>query len=219
MGSFYLVPDFLAVRGLAALILLAGDALLNATYMNFEAPAPMLKIFVYVMIVIATVLGASPYKLRDFFEWLYRSQARPCLRRSLAIYEAYSSTPPSPTRMPSSESNGILLIVSGPAGSGKTTVCDRMLAEVSSIQRVVTSTTRPPREGEQHIDYYFFDHDTFAAKVQAGDFYEHANVHTNRYGTLKSEIHEKLAAGKDLLLNIDVQGAATFAKQARLIPI
>ena len=77
VGSFYLVPDFLAVRGLAALILLAGDALLNATYMNFEAPALMLKIFVYVMIVIAIVLGASPYKLRDFFEWLYRSQARP----------------------------------------------------------------------------------------------------------------------------------------------
>lgn len=121
--------------------------------------------------------------------------------------------------MPSPKSNGILLIVSGPAGSGKTTVCDRMLAEVSSIQRVVTSTTRPPREGEQHkIDYYFFDHDTFAAKVQAGDFYEHANVHTNRYGTLKSEIHEKLAAGKDLLLNIDVQGAGTFREASKTDP-
>ena len=121
--------------------------------------------------------------------------------------------------MPDSENSGILLIVSGPAGSGKTTVCDRMLAEVEDVQRVVTSTTRPPREGEQHkIDYYFFDHETFEAKVQAGDFYEYANVHTNRYGSLKSEIHEKLAAGTDLLLNIDVQGAATFREAGKTDP-
>ena len=121
--------------------------------------------------------------------------------------------------MPDSENSGILLIVSGPAGSGKTTVCDRMLAEVEDVQRVVTSTTRPPRDGEQHkIDYYFFDHETFEAKVQAGDFYEYANVHTNRYGSLKSEIHEKLAAGTDLLLNIDVQGAATFREAGKTDP-
>lgn len=122
--------------------------------------------------------------------------------------------------MSESEQSGLLLIVSGPAGSGKTTVCDRMLAEVSGIQRVVTSTTRPPRDGERHrIDYYFFDHETFDAKVKAGEFYEWANVHTNRYGTLKSEIHDKLAAGTDLLLNIDVQGAATFREAGREDPL
>lgn len=122
--------------------------------------------------------------------------------------------------MPESDSSGLLLIVSGPAGSGKTTVCDRMLAEVSGIQRVVTTTTRPPREGERHqIDYYFFDHDTFDAKVEAGEFYEYAKVHTNRYGTLKSEIQDKLAAGTDLLLNIDVQGAATFREAGREDPL
>lgn len=122
--------------------------------------------------------------------------------------------------MPSSNDSGILLIVSGPAGSGKTTVCDRMLTEVPDVQRVVTSTTRPPRNGEQHkIDYYFFDRETFDAKVQAGDFYEYADVHTNRYGTLKSEIHEKLAAGTDLLLNIDVQGAATFREAGHEDPL
>lgn len=113
--------------------------------------------------------------------------------------------------MPENKSCGILLIVSGPAGSGKTTVCERMLAEVPGIQRVVTSTTRPPRTGERdRIDYYFFDHAAFEAKVAAGEFYEHAQVHSNRYGTLKREIQDKLAAGTDLLLNIDVQGAATF---------
>lgn len=77
VASFYFVPDFLAVRGLAALILLTAGALLNAAYMNFETPALILKTFVYVMIVISLVLGASPYKLRDFFDWLYRSQLRP----------------------------------------------------------------------------------------------------------------------------------------------
>lgn len=122
--------------------------------------------------------------------------------------------------MPDTDSNGLLLIVSGPAGSGKTTVCDRMLAEVPGIQRVVTATTRPPRQGEQHrIDYYFFDHTSFDSKVEAGEFYEYANVHSNRYGTLKSEIQDKLAAGKDLLLNIDVQGAATFRDAGRDDPL
>ncbi len=118
------------------------------------------------------------------------------------------------------EPSGLLLIVSGPAGSGKTTVCERMLAEETGLQRVVTATTRPPREGERHrVDYHFFDHATFEAKVGAGEFYEFANVHSNRYGTLKSEIQDKLAAGTDLLLNIDVQGAATFREAGREDPL
>ncbi len=122
--------------------------------------------------------------------------------------------------MPPANVSGILLIVSGPAGSGKTTVCDRMLAEVPGIQRVVTSTTRAPRPGEQHrVDYYFFDQQTFDQKVAAGEFYEWARVHTNCYGTLKSEIQDKLAAGTDLLLNIDVQGAATFRQAGREDPL
>lgn len=113
----------------------------------------------------------------------------------------------------------LLLIVSGPAGSGKTTLCDRMCAEVSGVERVVTSTTREPREGElDTVDYYFFDRDTFEKKVSAGDFYEHAKVHTNYYGTLKSEIQDKFAKGIDLLLNIDVQGAASFRQAAQEDP-
>jgi len=115
---------------------------------------------------------------------------------------------------------GHLIIVSGPAGSGKTTVCERMLAEVPGVQRVVTSTTRAPRAGEvDTIDYYFFDHQSFQAKIDAGAFYEHAHVHSNLYGTLKSEVQNKLAAGVDLLLNIDVQGAAQMRDTAQNDPL
>jgi len=115
---------------------------------------------------------------------------------------------------------GLLIIVSGPAGCGKTTLCDRMLAEIPELWRVVTSTTRQPREGEKdHVDYCFFDHATFEQKIAEGHFYEYAHVHGNIYGTLKSEVQDKLAAGTDLLLNIDVQGAAQMRETAQNDPL
>lgn len=76
VGSFYFVPDFLAVRGLAALTLLVGWQLLMASYMQFGS-ALFLKAFVYICAFIALILGASPFKLRNFFEWLYQSEIRP----------------------------------------------------------------------------------------------------------------------------------------------
>jgi guanylate kinase len=122
--------------------------------------------------------------------------------------------------MPENPQSGLLIIVSGPAGSGKTTLCYRMLAEMPQVERVVTSTTRPPRNGEvDTVDYYFFDHDTFQAKIAAGEFYEHAHVHSNLYGTLKSEVQDKLSTGSDLLLNIDVQGAAQMRETAQEDPL
>jgi hypothetical protein len=75
--SFWCVPDFLAVRGLAALVLLAAAPLLDAGYMNFQLQVYPLKIFVYLCIALAIWLGASPYRLRDFFEWLFRTSGRP----------------------------------------------------------------------------------------------------------------------------------------------
>lgn len=77
VGSFYFVPDFLAVRGLAALILLTAGALLDAAYMQDPSARLFLVGFVYLAIVAALILGASPYKLRDFLSWLYQSQMRP----------------------------------------------------------------------------------------------------------------------------------------------
>ena len=111
---------------------------------------------------------------------------------------------------------GLLIVVSGPAGSGKTTLCERMLAEESNLSRVITSTTRKPRKGEKDgVDYHFFDHSTFEETIEKDGFYEYARVHNNLYGTLKSDVLEKLNTGSDLLLVIDVQGAAALRKKAK----
>ena len=110
----------------------------------------------------------------------------------------------------------LLLILAGPAGSGKTTLCDRLVAENANTERVVTCTTRPPREGEVNgIDYHFLSDEQFDANVENGEFLEWAKVHANRYGTLKSVIENKLSEYIDLVMNIDVQGVAAVQKAAR----
>lgn len=116
--------------------------------------------------------------------------------------------------------NGIILILCGPAGSGKTTLCDQMLAHFSGLTRIITATTREPRPGEHHGEHYFFlSEPEFQQRIQAGAFYEYATVHGRLYGTLKSEVQAKLNAGHDILLNIDVQGAASFRKHAATDPL
>ncbi|MBQ6705359.1 MAG: guanylate kinase [Opitutales bacterium] len=111
----------------------------------------------------------------------------------------------------------VLLLVSGPAGSGKTTLCDRMTAAFpQDIRRVVTCTTRPPRGTEKNgVDYFFLSHEEFERGIAAGDFLEHARVHSNRYGTRHAQVREILDAGRDVLLNLDVQGAATVRRVAQ----
>lgn len=103
-----------------------------------------------------------------------------------------------------------LLIVSGPSGSGKTTLCRR--AEAAGLTRYsISCTTRPPRPGERDgVDYHFLSPEAFAAKVAAGEFLEYATVHGNSYGTLKSDIVELLQAGHNVVMDIDVQGAASI---------
>jgi len=103
----------------------------------------------------------------------------------------------------------LLLLVSGPAGSGKTTLCDRMTAAFpQSVRRVITCTTRAPRGAERDgCDYHFLSRAEFESRAEAGEFLEHALVHGNRYGTRRRDVLERLAAGDDLLLNLDVQGA------------
>jgi guanylate kinase len=112
--------------------------------------------------------------------------------------------------------SGKLILISGPAGSGKTTLCDKMMQHYGAIKRVITATTRPPRSGELGgIDYYFLSHSAFKSQIAEGAFYEYARVHKNWYGTLKETVQSQLKSGTDLLLNIDVQGAASFRKEAQ----
>ena len=102
---------------------------------------------------------------------------------------------------------GILLVVSGPSGSGKTTLC-RKLAEMGEVHYSISCTTREPRPGEINgRDYHFLDRADFQKRLDAGDFLEHAIVHGNFYGSLKSEVLSYLESGVDVVMDIDVQGA------------
>jgi guanylate kinase len=113
----------------------------------------------------------------------------------------------------------LLVVISAPSGGGKTTLCNRLLASRPDMARAITCTTREPRPGEQDgVDYHFFDAATFLKRLQAGNFLEHATVYGHSYGTLKSEVLEKLRHGHDVLLNIDVQGAATIRARAEQDP-
>lgn len=112
--------------------------------------------------------------------------------------------------------DGILLIVSGPAGSGKNTVCERLMASNPNVVRAITSTTRSPREGEKDgLDYHFLTVADFEKSIANGDFYEWAQVHGRYYGTSKKEVLDKLSSGKDVILIIDVQGAKTWREVAK----
>jgi guanylate kinase len=116
----------------------------------------------------------------------------------------------------------VLLVLAGPAGSGKTTLCERMVAEVPGFGRIVTTTTRAPRPGEVNgVHYHFFSPEEFDAKTAAGEFLEWAWVHKtgNRYGTLASSVLDPLAAGRSLIINVDVQGVESFRKAALANPL
>jgi guanylate kinase len=109
----------------------------------------------------------------------------------------------------------LLVVISAPSGGGKTTLCQQLLAARPDMTRAITCTTRDPRPGENDgVDYYFLDAGAFLKRVQAGNFLEHATVFGNSYGTLKSEVLSKLRQGKDVLLNVDVQGAAAIRERS-----
>lgn len=109
--------------------------------------------------------------------------------------------------MDRAEHTGKLFIISGPSGTGKGTICKRLIDE-TKVEISVSMTTRKPRDGE--IDgksYYFTTKEDFQRQIEAGGFLEWAEVYGNYYGTPKAKVEEKLAAGIDVVLEIDIQGA------------
>jgi len=122
----------------------------------------------------------------------------------------------SPSTHPGPRPGPVLIVIAGPAGSGKSTLCDRLVEECPEFARVVTATTRTPRPGEiDGVHYHFLAPATFDARVAAGDFLEWAWVHgERRYGTLKSSVLEPLARGQDLVMSIDVQGVESLRRVA-----
>ncbi len=113
----------------------------------------------------------------------------------------------------------LLIVVSAPSGGGKTTLCHQVLAARPAINRVITCTTRPPRSGEKEgVDYFFLSDAQFQERVKAGHFLEHATVYGKRYGTLKTEVTDRLRKGVDVILSMDVQGVETIQAKSREDP-
>jgi guanylate kinase len=111
---------------------------------------------------------------------------------------------------------GLMLVLSSPSGAGKTTLSRRLLQSDSEIVMSVSATTRPPRSNEiDGQDYFFITPEKFDSMVQAGEFLEHACVFGNKYGTPRAPVMAALAAGQDVLFDIDWQGTQQLKQQAR----
>jgi len=108
---------------------------------------------------------------------------------------------------------GILLVVSAPSGCGKTTICGEFLNRYKDIAYSISTTTRPPRDGEKNgVDYFFVSIDKFETMIREEKFLEHAKVFENFYGTSRDTVNNLLEKGKDVLIDIDTQGAAQIRK-------
>jgi len=117
--------------------------------------------------------------------------------------------PPRPKR------RGLMLVLSSPSGAGKTSISRRVLELEPEVTMSVSVTTRPKRPGERDgIDYHFVDEARFRAMVEAGELLEHALVYGHHYGTPRKAVEEALAAGRDVLFDIDWQGARQLREAA-----
>ena len=109
----------------------------------------------------------------------------------------------------------LLIVLSGPSGVGKDAILNRMRILELPLHFTVTATTRPIRDNERNgVDYQFISEETFRRMLEEGDFLEHAQVYGNRYGVPKSQVRNAMSAGHDVLVKIDVQGAATIKRLA-----
>lgn len=127
-----------------------------------------------------------------------------------------SSTTPMPSGpvRSSTERRGILFIISAPSGTGKTTLCKQLVANIPGLWHSVSYTTRTPRPGEEYgREYYFTDDTTFQAMIDRHEFVEWARVYGHLYGTPRRMVADKIEQGIDVLLEIDVQGALQVKKK------
>jgi guanylate kinase len=107
---------------------------------------------------------------------------------------------------------GVMLVVSSPSGAGKSTLADRLLKSEPELTMSVSVTTRKPRDGEQHgVDYFFATVEEFEAMLAKGELLESARVFSNYYGTPRGPVEAALAEGRDILFDVDWQGAAQLA--------
>lgn len=108
---------------------------------------------------------------------------------------------------------GLLILISGPSGTGKGTVCDLLRQKHPKISYSISATTRQPRPGEQDgVNYYFYSRERFQKMIDQGQLLEWADVYGNYYGTPKQKVLDRLNAGEDILLEIDTQGALNVMK-------
>lgn len=108
---------------------------------------------------------------------------------------------------------GLLIVISGPSGAGKGTICKKLIEDYDDLELSVSATTRQPRVGEvDGVNYYFLTQDEFGKRIEDNDFLEHACVYGNYYGTPKSDILSKLDKGINVILEIDIQGALNVRK-------
>ena len=125
-----------------------------------------------------------------------------------------STVPASGHQRSSTDRRGILFIISAPSGTGKTTLCKQLAANLPGLWHSISYTTRKPRPGEeQGRDYYFVEEQTFQEMVARNDFVEWAHVYGHLYGTPWKSLTEKIDQGVDVLLEIDVQGAMQIKKR------
>ncbi len=110
---------------------------------------------------------------------------------------------------------GTIIVLSGPSGVGKSTLVGEVRKVMPELEFSISCTTRQPRTGEEDgVHYYFLMQDEFARRVERGEFVEHAQVFANRYGTLKSEVMDRVKEGRTVILDIDVQGAMQIKEAA-----
>lgn len=107
----------------------------------------------------------------------------------------------------------LLVVISGPSGVGKDTVLQRMKERNLPFHFVITATTRPPRPNEVHgVDYFFISEEEFKQMIEEGELLEHALVYNDYKGIPKQQVRQALASGKDVVMRVDVQGAATIRR-------